>query len=101
MYTLSAMKHKGRVRNGRLDYSTQMEFFSLMLKWNMKLRIGFSSWDKMKNLDENQVLDKKQTKPTKNPHLTPAYKPWVFWIDICISIQSFTQFVEKLPASCK
>lgn len=85
----------------RLDCSTQTEFFSLMLKWNMKLKTGFSSCDRIKNLDENQVLDKKQTKPTENPHPTSANKSWVFWIGICISIQSFTQFVEKLPASCK
>lgn len=70
MNTLSVMKHKGSTWNGRLDCSSQMEFFSLMIKWNMKLRTGFSSWNKTKNLDENQVLDKKQTKPTKRL-LTP------------------------------
>lgn len=71
MYTLSVVKHKGSIWNGRLGCSIEMEFFSHKLKWNMKLRTDFSSWGKPKHRDKNKVLDKKTPQTTKKPHQPP------------------------------
>lgn len=103
-YTLSVAKHKGSIGNGRQGCSTDMEFFSLKLKWNVRLKTGFSSWSKKTHRDQNKVLGKK--KPNKNQQPKNCQnisdpKPWAFLVCICISIQSFSQFVEKFPTSCK
>lgn len=101
MYTISVVKHKGSVWNGRLGCSTEMEFFSLKLKWNMKLRTGFSSWGKAKCRDQNKVLDKKTptNQQTKNPHQhqNPEHFSYIY----CVNVQSFSQFFEKFPTNCK
>lgn len=44
----------------------------------MKLGTGFSSWDKMKNLDENQVLDKSKVNQQKTLTLPQPTNPEQF-----------------------